>query len=283
MDEVASEKLRSKASALITAWFPWIDAFEVESRLGRGRPVLVNDVDSESGKRMVEALWGAKVGATLGPRESKLKSLLNGGLIVSGVALFFSLFGGGLWTFLCLLIALGAPVAGAWSKIKNLDPIVQAPRYSTRSEVWSRLADEYALAVKTLEHQDAMLLRKLVEKAFEVFARLSGSSLVATAAGETEGDLARRLEDAVSSGIEVGRKLTGANEEAKTELRNELRSLAELVDKTNEWLRSRETEDVRDTGALATEIESITQSIDRIIGEVRSPLSADSAKERNLG
>ena len=80
-----------------------------------------------------------------------------------------------------------------------------------------------------------------------------------------------RLEDGLRTAIEIGRRIPKENAEKREALRQELESLKDLVEKTGEWYRRLEVDGLSESPALAQEFDEITESIDRIVDEVRSP------------
>ncbi len=273
MSDVPSEKLRRRLAGIFKSWFPRFDAVEAEERIKK-KTILVEGVDEESGKRLVEALQKLKVGARLTRGMNLSGLLMNGGLVISAAALLLLLLlipTGMLITKLMLfLIMLAAPAVGAWRKRKQMTPLVWTPTVLTKDEHWPPLARAYAGLKGKLGQEEGELLKEIFRGGFELFSRLSRGSLAATAAGKERGELAYRLEESMETALEIARKWVADDGGRRPDLKRELEALRDLVRKTGAWFRTAEDDKVRTVPAIEKDLLEIRQSIDRIVGEVRS-------------
>jgi hypothetical protein len=268
--EVPSENLRDHVIATLKVWFPGIDSLEADRRLKNGYSVLISGINEESARRIITALKGTKVVAKLERDPSWVLSLWNMGLIVSAISGLLAIGSGVIGAIVWGLTALGAPVVGALIKLRKLSPVARAPMSPERAEKWIEIANRYRPVMLALDGEPAVVLKNITETVMDLERRLSNHSLVARVAGEHSGSLFHLLEDALHTAIEIGRRISKEKPENRQARQQELESLGELVEKTGEWYRRLEVEGVGESPALTQEFDEITESIDRIINEVRS-------------
>ncbi len=96
---------------------------------------------------------------------------------------------------------------------------------------------------------------------------------------QKKGGLYKRLLDAIATGIDISNKLAGSNGVTKTRLRDELASLNSLVEQLSDWYLKLESGEPKGVSQLEESIKDITQSIDRIMEDVR-PLNSLKPNER---
>jgi len=279
LQEVPSEKLRADVVGVLKSWFPAIDTFLANRRLGRGTSVLVNGIDEDSASRIVDALKTMKVGARATAGDSWTKNLFNGGLIVSALALVMAPLVHPVTAIVLILVALGAPIGGAFLKRNRRRPLVSGTASRAGSESTKRLSKEYSDVIAALGPIEADSLRSIAGNVFEVLGRLSSGSLAAAAAGEDKGDLYHQLYDTLRAAVELGRKMSAGTKEDHETVAQELDSLRNLAEETSEWFRSLEEGDVRETPALTGDLQRIRESVDTIVSEVRGLQSPSRGKE----
>ncbi len=271
VDDVASEKIRKTVVSILKLWFPALDAMKADRRLKAGRSILMKGISEDSGSRIVDALKPLKVGARLVGKDSWFRNLFNGGLIFSGVALFLTLFFGPLFGFFLFLIAVGAPLLGAFLRDRQRQPLVSAPVHRGTSEKWAKLAGDYSAVISRMGRVEAGSLKSIARSVFDLNERLSRDSLASIAAGEDTGELHARLEDILYSAVALGRRITVATAGDAETLKRELGALEKLAGQTAEWFRSQEHRQIKSSDELSDQLTRIRESIDAIVGEVRSP------------
>jgi len=277
MLDVPSEKLRQRIVGLLRSWFPDVDAVEADRRLKAGKSRLISGIDADSARRIVDALKAEKAGAGLTRDKSRTGRFINGGLIVSAIALiaapFLSLSG----SIFMLLLAVAAPIAGAMLKQERMRPLVPSPADSLESAEWIAIAKQYSELVPTLEASEAESLRFITKTVFGLRRRLSQPTLAATAAGEVAGDLYQRLHDAIRTALEICRRISSGNGEIKEAHNRELDGLKKLVAETADWFRAHEHDNLKEFPQLADELRGIRESIDSVLKEVRPSESGSRA------
>ncbi|MEW6529475.1 MAG: hypothetical protein AB1473_01485 [Thermodesulfobacteriota bacterium] len=281
VEDVASEKLRAELLARIKAWFRQVDSSEADQKLKRSRWVLVSGVEEESGNRLVEAIQSLKIPARLGRVPGWPQALWNGGLIISAVAGLFAAFSGPLWAFLFFLIAITAPVVGGMRKLRQMQPVITETIRDPHANRWFALGRWYSDLLRRLEPEDAASLKTVAAAVFDLRNRLSQPTLIATAAGERQGDLYQKLHDTLATALDISRRIAEAAPADRDSLRKELAQVIDLLAKTQTWFRGLEEERVRKAEDLAEDLNQITSSIDRIVEEVRVPDVRSGARESN--
>lgn len=282
LQEVPSQKIRAEALRALKSWFPSIDTFQADSGLKRGGALLICGIDEDSATRISRALETLKVGARPTRPDTWLTYLVNGGLAVSAAALILAALVPVGAAIPLVIVAIGAPLAGAVLKKKRRNPLTSAPRLDSASETWARLAEEYAEVIGRLEPDVADSVKSIARSAFDLARRLSRVSVAAVAAGEASGDLYGRLQDAVFTAIATSRKIAHEEGEKREALKQELENLTSLMRTTGEWFRTLEAEELREAPELADDLKRITASIDGLVAEVRSPDSRARAEKALL-
>jgi hypothetical protein len=271
VDDVASENIRRTVVSILKTWFPELDSIKADRRLKAGRSILMKGISEDSGSRIVDALKALKVGARLVGKDSWLRNLFNGGLIVSGVALFLTLFFGPLFGFFLFLVAVGAPLLGAFLRDRQRQPLVNAWARGSASEKWANISRDYSAVISRMGRVEAGSLKAIARSVFDLSGRLSRDSLASIAAGEDTGELHARLEDILHSAVALGRRITVATAGDAETLKRELGSLEKLAGQTAEWFRSQERRQIKSSDELSDQLTRIRESIDAIMGEVSSP------------
>ncbi len=269
IDDVPSERTREQAVSMLKSWFPQLDAIRAGESLKAGRPILISGIDEESARRILD---GLKVGGRpklLKVKPDWLKWIWNPGLAVSAVSVLLALALGGLSAFFLILIALGAPLAAGLLRGRRKEPLVPSGRVGAQADQWIRLSDGYSEVVAQLDSQDSENLKALVRKVFRLQKRLKSESLASVAAGLDRGDLYQSLCDALSSAVELSRRILAEREENRAPLRDEIAKLNELADRTATWFRRLDDPVIKDSSVLEAELSSVAESIDRIVREVR--------------
>lgn len=273
MSDVPSENHRARLVDLLKSWFPRFDSVDAEQRIKK-KTILVDGVDEESGKRLVKALEKLKVGARITRGVGLSGLLLNGGLVISALALVLLVvllpFGMMLTELLLFLIMVAAPAVGAWRKREQMKPLVWTPTALTRDEHWPRPARAYAGIKEKLGREEGELIKEIFRGVFELFSKLSRGSLAAMAAGKERGELAYRLEETMDTALEIARKWVADDGGRRPDLKQELVTVRDLVGKTADWFRTVEDDKVRAVPAIGEDLQEIRESIDRIVGEVRA-------------
>jgi hypothetical protein len=116
---------------------------------------------------------------------------------------------------------------------------------------------------------------------FDLRNRLSEPTLIATAAGERQGELYQKLHDTLATALDICRRIAEAAPADRDSLRKELAQLIDLLAKTQTWFRGLEEERVKKAEDLAEDLNQITRSIDRIVEEVRVPEVRSGTRESN--
>ncbi|MBI4964310.1 MAG: hypothetical protein HY913_13620 [Desulfomonile tiedjei] len=272
IDDVPAERFRSEAVSLLKAWFPQLDAIRAAERLKSGRATLIVGIDEASADRILQALEAIKVRGRVKSLKEKpawLRWIWNPGLAVSAVSLALAALFGGWFALLMVILAVGAPAAVGLLKDRGVEPLVSGVRLGGQSEHWVRIAEEYSRVISQLSPQDSEALRTLVQTVFRLQRRLRSESLASVAAGFDRGDLYQRLSDALSSGVELSRRVLAEQEENKGPLREEIARLNELAGRTAEWFRGLDGPVIKSASILEAELSGISESIDRIVREVR--------------
>ncbi|MBM4325724.1 MAG: hypothetical protein FJ118_01055 [Deltaproteobacteria bacterium] len=279
VEDVASEKLRALLLTKIKAWFRQVDSLEADQKLKRGRWVLVSGVEEESGNRLVEALRSIKIPARLGREPGWPQALWNGSLIISAIAGLFAAFSGPLWAFLFFLTAVAAPVMGGMRKLRQMRPVIAAQFRDPHANEWFALGRWYSDLLHRLEPEDAALLKAVAGAVFDLRNRLSQPTLIATAAGERHGELYQKLHDTLATALDISRRIAECAPADRDPLRTELAQALDLLAKTQTWFRGVEQEGVKKTENLVEDLDQITRSIDRIVGEARAPETRSGLRE----
>ena len=286
MNDVPSEKLRARLVGVLKSWFPRLDSVEAEDRI-KNKSILVDGVDEQSGQRLVKALEKLQAGARLTRGHGWFGLLFNGGLLISAIAmvlfLVFSALGMTLAGLLFLLTMVAAPAVGAWRKREQMKPLVWTPTALTKDEHWPRMAQAYSGLKAKLGQEEVLLIKEIFRGVFDTFDRLSRGSLAAMAAGKERGELAYRLEETMETALEIARRWVSDDGELRPDLKRDLEALRDLVKKTSQWFRTVENDKPRAAPAIEEDLNEIRESIDRIVGEVRSvEQPAASRKEKIL-
>ncbi|MBI5248459.1 MAG: hypothetical protein HY912_03095 [Desulfomonile tiedjei] len=271
IQDVPSNALRAQAVSLLKSWFPGMDAIRADRMLGSGSSILVNGLDEASASRLLRALRPLKIsGRTLEYRPSRWWKLFwNPGLVLSAPA-FLAAWGlDGFAAAISLMFAVAAPVTGALLVLPRMQPLVRHETLKYLSGDWLRLAREYAETVRLLSPEDSETLKSIVGKVFDLQERLNSRSLVAAASGGEKGELYSRLKDAIRTAVQICRRIAASDVDDRGRLRLDLVSLDRLLEETETWYASLETDDRRHVDELTDELEKITTGIDRIVGEVR--------------
>jgi hypothetical protein len=275
MEEVPGEKLRAELGSLIGSWFPSVDALEANNRLKSGRTLLLRGIDEESAVRILGIFKAMKAPGKLVRDDTGrgwFKRLWNPGLTATAAAVLLALIMGGVIGFVLVVAGLAAPPAWAFFRGTPRTPLISVvPREPEEDLV--RLSSEYSAVMNSLSEQDGKILRDLTTAVFDVQQRLQSDSLASIAAGAQTGQLFAGLSDAVRTAVDSARQIPSADEEEQSRLRGELRSLDDLVTKTNDWFHSIEGQGIKQPQELSEDLQGITASIDRILGDVRSPLA----------
>jgi len=275
IEEVPGEKLRAELVSLIRSWFPTVDVLEATNRLKSGPTLLLRGIDEESAARILDIVKAMKAPGKLVRDDAgrgRFKRLWNPGLIVTAPALLLALIVGGIIGIVVAVAGLAVPPAWAYLTGTPRSPLISVvPREPEEDLV--RLSSEYSAAMNRLSEQDGKILQDLTTAVFDVQQRLQSDSLASVAAGSQTGRLFGGLSDAVRTAVEIARQIPSADEEEKSALRGDLRSVSGLVDKTDDWFRSIEGQGIKQPQELSEDLQEITASIDRILGDVRSPLA----------
>ncbi|GEM_PF-660309 len=274
LSDVPSEEMRGDAVKVLKKWFPQLDSLELAEQLKAGRSVLIAGIDEESGARILDALKPMKVGGRLirsGQKQTDSRSLLFGSLGISAISLVAAILFFGPLSLLFILIAIVSGVVAALSARGRSEPLIDAAAGHPEDEDWIKLAQEYGQEIGRLAPEYATQVKSLARMVLDVRGRLRSDSLAASAAGKTRGDLYQRIKDALTTALHIAERLGSEQSEHSSELKEELDALTLAVQKTAEMFRNLDTEGVKEAPALAREMQDITESVDRIVQEVRSP------------
>ncbi|MEW6351242.1 MAG: hypothetical protein AB1646_19475 [Thermodesulfobacteriota bacterium] len=274
MGEVASSALREEAARVLRTWFPALDPLTTDRRLAKGWYTLAAGIDEESSRRIMEALKVLKVDARLtraDDHKSPLRLLWNGGLIWTAGALVLAALLPGVFSLLFVVIGAGIPVAIALRHSDRLVPMVPVMPVREHSEAWVDLARQYGGFITGLGEEDRRSLATLMGTIFSLIRDLERGSLAAVAAGKERGDLYYQLFEAAATAVEIGRRISSASPETAADLRKELEELAGVFQKTGEWFRGQDREQLKPSKDFAAELEYVKESIDRILEDVRTP------------
>lgn len=277
LQDIPSEQLRETVVRVLSRWLPGLDRVAAGDRLKAGPTVLLQGIDEQSGRRMLDTLKKVKVQGNLigaAETESRFGRFANPGLIVTVLVLALDVVLLGRLPFVLLLLALAAPVV--WSLLfpKADGPLVPVWEPTHDADLWANLARQYADVVSRADADVRKKLGVLTEEVFTLLQRLSTDSITAVAAGGREGELYGRLVDALRTAVDLARRMQEPQAEEKTRLRTELDDLSASVTRTKEWLRNAEADRVREAGELTRELSDVARSIDRILEDVRSVAGA---------
>jgi hypothetical protein len=169
--------------------------------------VLIAGIDEDSARRITAALKGVKIVDKLDRAPSKTASLWNAGLLVSGFAGLLAIGSGLIGAIVLGLIAMAAPVVGAYFKLRKLAPLTREPMAPHRAEKWLQISEDYGPVMAALDGEPALELKSIASTVMDIEARLAKRSIVARAAGEDSGRLFRRMEDGLRAAIEICRRI----------------------------------------------------------------------------
>lgn len=275
--EIPSAEVRSEVQAALRNWFPQLDFLETEKRLSSSSSVLVSGIDEESGRRILDAMKAWKVNGRLVPEAPSGRGLdwkrliINPGLAVSALALLAALLIGGVSGILLLLVALAAPPVAGLLLHKDRQPLVPSWSLFSADHHWIVIAGEYAKVVQELEPLDREMLRSVTAEVFDLVAELKSGSMAAVSAGGEEGELYHSMRDAVRRAVTLAGASTTGSEEERSLAREELATLSDLIKKTADWFRTLRHGATKPTPELSEQLREVTESIDRIVQDVRSP------------
>jgi len=279
---VPAERHRAEVAKVLKQWFPSIDFLAIERALKKDSTRLIQGIDEDSALRIVEALKALKVVARSSEPRSWASRLLNGGLVVSVLSLLVAPWVNLFLAFLLVLLAVGAPIAGAYLKRDAYTPQVALPRFDVNAEDWARIAKDYARVVTQLAAEDAKALQSIARGVFDLRARLSEESLASAAAGGTAGELSGRLRDLLLSAVAVAERILSGDTTQREAASRELGSLHGLMDETRVWLSQLERGGVREAPQITDEINQIRSRVDAIVHEVRT-VAPTIKRDRELG
>ncbi len=280
--EVASASLREKAVGLLRSWFPMLDPLTTKRRLAKGRYTLAAGVDEESATRIIEALKALNVEGRLtraDDHKNPLRLLWNGGLLWTAGALLLAALLPGVFSLLFVVIGAAVPVGIALKDSDRLLPMVPAVPVREHSEAWVDLARQYGNFITALSQEDRQAFVTLMGTVFALIRDLERGSLAAVAAGKERGDLYYQLFEAAATAVELGRRISAATPETTADLRKELDELGRVVRETTEWFRGQDREQLKPSKDFAVELEYVKESIDRILGDVRTPSRTDTVPQ----
>jgi hypothetical protein len=286
LEEVPSQRLRNELVSQLKSWFPSLDALDAADRLKSGRTLLIQGISEESADRILNRLKAMKVPGRISRAAAQTnwgKRLLNPGLAVSVGALFIGWWIGGISGL--VLALLGAAVTPAWALLKGsvMSPLISFVEQEPDEDLL-RLSLEYSRVIDRLSAQDRETLNRLTSEVFDVQHRLQSESLASVAAGAESGELHSRLSDSLTTAISIAGRLVSATGDEQPEMRQELKDLESLVHSTGAWYRSIEGEGVKESSQLAKEMKEVTESIDNILEDVKSPPDDSSLdRRRTLG
>jgi len=275
--EIPSAEVRSEVQATLRNWFPRLDPLQAEDRLTWSSSVLVSGIDEESGRRILDALKAWKVNGRLIPearadRELDWKRwILNPGLVVSAIALLSAWIAGGVSAILLLLVALAAPPVAGLLRRRDVQPLVPPWSLFSSDHHWIGIAEEYAKVVQELEPLDREMLRSVTAEVFDLVAELKSGSMAAVSAGGEEGELYRNMREAVRRAVTLAGATTTGSEAERSAARDELATLSDLIKNTADWFRTLRHGATKPTPELTEQLRQVTESIDRIVQDVRSP------------
>jgi hypothetical protein len=277
VQDVPAQRSRERVIRILRAWFPTVDAIRADELLRSARHILVRGVDETSARRFQAALQALRVDSRLvreGVDRSWQERLLNPALAMSAACMILSLALGATAAVFLLPVGVAAPFAWAFLVSRKKPALLRVEEPSPRYEKWSRLAQEYAQAIKELGSPDREVVICLARTVFDLQLRLGSNSLAAVAAGEDRGDLYARLTDAIHTALSLGRRISALEDEDEGEalhkLRQELVALAGTVSETADWFQNLERRPSKEPRALDNELRDVTERIDRILGEVHS-------------
>ncbi|HTY25812.1 MAG TPA: zinc ribbon domain-containing protein [Desulfomonilaceae bacterium] len=276
--DVPSERIRSQVLAELKKLFPSIDSIAAETRLRAGPLILLAGIDQESGNRLLEKLKSIKVDGRLVPQtgdDSWRRYFWNAGFPFGAVLLILGALLQGTVGLIVFMLGLACPTAWSMWKRARQKPLVTDVETNPNAGQWIDLSNQYSQLIAKLEAQDADSLRSLTATVFDLQRSLRSHSLVSVAAGEDRGDLYKTLTNVVTTGIDLCRRIVSAQGESRDLRRSELQDLSALLKKTQTRLRELDKEDVRSVGALEQDISRTIESIDRIVQDVRSPLTQE--------
>lgn len=275
--EIPSAEIRSELQAALRNWFPRLDPFQAEDRLKSSPSLLVAGIDEESGRRILDALKAWKVNGRLVPQSRAGQGfdwkrwILNPGLAVSALALFLSWLVGGVPGLIFLLAALAAPPVTGLLRRKDDQPLVPPWSLFSADHHWIAIAGEYAQVIQELEPLEREMLRSVTAEVFDLVAELKSGSVAAVSAGGEEGELYRNMREAVRRAVILAAATTTGSEEERSSAREELGTLSDLIKKTTDWFRTLGHGETKPTLELSEQLRQVTESIDRIVQDVRSP------------
>lgn len=277
VSEIPSAQVRSEVQAALRNWFPRLDIFEAEKRLKSRSSVLISGINEESGRRILEALRAWKVNGRLVPevpaggRVDWKKWILNPGLAFSGMALLSALLVGGMTALLLILVAFAAPLLTGLLRRNDGKPLIPSWTLYAADHHWISIADEYAGVVQELQPADRDMLRSLTSEIFDLMAELASGSVVAVSAGGEEGDLYRTMRESIRRAVSLAGDVASGTETEKSAARQEFGALSDLVKKTSDWFGTLRHGATRPTPEISEQLREVTESIDRIVRDVRSP------------
>jgi len=281
--EVASQAIRDEIVAELKSRFPQLDTLAAEKQFKAEASILLSGVDEPSARRIVEELkkFKAPVRVMHQHRPRWWHWILNLGLVASAAAVLLAIVVGGWFGLLMILVAAAAPVVAELLWISQTRPLVVPiwPRASVAP--WMRVASDYAQVIEHAEPEDREALASLAIEAFGLQSRLASGSTPSIAAGGQGGDLHKRLIDAIRTAVEIVQRLPDEPDDRKAESRKEVAGILELVKKTGQWFGALEDRPVKSPDQLSEDINQITERIDLLIQEVRTPASGSlSARDR---
>lgn len=284
--DIPSQQLRETIVRLLASWFPSLDRISAEHGLASGSMIIVQGISEQSGERILDTLKRFRVHGELIP-VSELKPgfsrFLNLGWILPVLTLLLSLVTFGKIPFWLVLLSLPAPFLWGFLAPKQVKPLV--PTWEARFDVhlWESIAKQYEEVAARAEQQLLQTLGDIADNVFLILQYLSTDSLTAVAAGGQEGELSARVTEVLRTAIALTQRIGVSSGEEEKELRKELGDLAASIQGTRLWLENKQKDQVTEVSVLTRELNEATQSIDRILRDVRSgALSHERVQQKEL-
>jgi len=272
IQEIASEKLRTGFVELLVSWFPQIDRFLIDRRLSAGPSTLMAGIDEQSADRLLAVLRTISIGGKLRPalHGSNIGQFWNAGLGISALLLVLSYISGGAVGALLLIAALAAPVL--WGAVRRTReaPLVPTSSLVQDADTWNHLSARYSSVIKELAPEDAMSLRSITKKLFDLQESVRSGSLVSMAAGGDAGSLYGKLVEMISAAVDLSARISSSQGKENEKTRRELKALVDLVDKTSAWYSGLDSGQIKPPAELTRELQDAAGGIERIMQDVRS-------------
>ncbi len=279
--EIPSSDARQTLIRCIRTWFPTVDRFHTDRRLKVGS-TIINGVDEASGERLIELLKSLGISGRLRPAGDRPPSqhFWNSGLLALAMLIPVALLVRGVAGFILLVVAILAPLVGAYFRRKQDVPVIQSLPEPMEFEFWQKTAEEYSEVMDRLSPADSRILESIAESVFRLQKKLRIESFTSVAAGGAAGGLFSKLKEALSSATNIAARLSRVQGEEQEALRTELSGLSVMIEKLSDWYAGVESGSPKAQPDLAEELAGLTQTIDLIISEVRPTRNQPATKTK---